>query len=115
VYEPPSHGYYNAWQDLNSGEQEAAEVYALSKMLLCIFEGVSVAANIMLNSFIFEPECEFPESKASLQLRSPYLSYSLAFPDIYNPRIDSNIAIKELIVMLDEGSNKFSHPLALHA
>lgn len=60
VYSNPPQGYYSAWVNLLPREQEAAMVYALGKLLWCIFEGCSHTKNSLEENYHVGVAVEFP-------------------------------------------------------
>ncbi|RYO88183.1 hypothetical protein DL766_002818 [Monosporascus sp. MC13-8B] len=61
-YINPEQGYCIPWIALSAGEQEAAEVYMLGRLLWCIFEGVSGPQKAAVwQSYRWESHLEFPE------------------------------------------------------
>ncbi|RYP55008.1 hypothetical protein DL768_000324 [Monosporascus sp. mg162] len=62
AYTNPEQGYAISWIALSPGEQEAAEVYMLGRVLWCIFEGVSGPQKAAVwQSYRWESHLEFPE------------------------------------------------------
>jgi hypothetical protein len=59
-YTDPPAGYYNAWNSLDPVQQESAMVYALGKILWCIFEGQDHTRNTLLEEYIESSLVEFP-------------------------------------------------------
>ncbi|OJD27089.1 serine/threonine protein kinase [Blastomyces percursus] len=59
-YQNPSRGYHIAWPHLSASEREAAEVFALGKVLYCIFEGVESVTTSIMTSRPVEQELQFP-------------------------------------------------------
>ncbi|GAP85968.1 hypothetical protein SAMD00023353_0300750 [Rosellinia necatrix] len=60
-YTNPQDGYNVSWIALSPGEQEAAEVYMLGRLLWCIFEGVSGPQKAAVwQSYRWESSLEFP-------------------------------------------------------
>lgn len=60
-YENPQTGYFRAWNALESPQQETAMVYALGKVLWCIFEGCSHTVNSLKEEYIESQPIEFPK------------------------------------------------------
>ncbi|KAH6671920.1 hypothetical protein B0J14DRAFT_594692 [Halenospora varia] len=65
-YQYRPRGHHVAWPHLPASEREAAEVFALGKVLYCIFEGVESISTSVMTSRPTEQELQFPRF-----LRSP--------------------------------------------
>ncbi|KAE9373655.1 hypothetical protein N431DRAFT_285734, partial [Stipitochalara longipes BDJ] len=64
-YRNPKEGYCYSWLRLTHQQREAATVYALGKLLWCIFEGQGSVCRNLRNTPRYEPTVEFPEFRAS--------------------------------------------------
>lgn len=60
TYCNPPHGHLSAWAPLTPTEKEAAQVFALGKVLFCIFESVGVVNNQIAQSSRQPSHPEFP-------------------------------------------------------
>lgn len=105
VYSNPPHGYYSAWIGLLPWEQEAAMVYALGKLLWCIFEGCSHTKNSTGENYHVSVVVEFPEFRNTPPgIRQLIKSCTSGSPD-WNTADDIRIIRKgPKIFLLTQGS-----------
>jgi serine/threonine protein kinase len=61
TYDNPPMGYNTPWISLTVKEREAAQVFALGKVLFCIFEGVGCITSMISPSFAQESDLQFPD------------------------------------------------------
>jgi serine/threonine protein kinase len=59
-YDNPECGYWEPWWCLSRREQEFAEVFALGRVLWCLFEGVSAPEISVWTSYMHENPLSFP-------------------------------------------------------
>jgi serine/threonine protein kinase len=59
-YDNPECGYWEPWWCLSRREQEFAEVFALGRVLWCLFEGVSAPEMSVWVSYVHESPLSFP-------------------------------------------------------
>ncbi|KFY79957.1 hypothetical protein V498_08875 [Pseudogymnoascus sp. VKM F-4517 (FW-2822)] len=59
-YQYRPRGHHVAWPHLSATEREAAEVFALGKVLYCIFEGVESISTSVMTSRPTEQKLQFP-------------------------------------------------------
>lgn len=66
-YRNPKEGYCYSWLRLTHQQREAATVFALGKLLWCIFEGQGSVCRNLRNTARYEPTMEFPEFRTSVE------------------------------------------------
>jgi hypothetical protein len=59
-YQNPPRGYHIGWPNLSTSERESAQVFALGKVLYCIFEGLESITTSVMTSRQHEQDLQFP-------------------------------------------------------
>jgi hypothetical protein len=65
-YRNPKEGCCYSWLGLTHQQREAATVFALGKLLWCIFEGQGSVCRNLRNAARYEPTVEFPDFRTSV-------------------------------------------------
>ncbi|KAF5587785.1 kinase-like domain protein [Fusarium subglutinans] len=82
LYSSPPRGYYDEWINLTAEMQESAMVFALGKVLWCMFEGCSHTLNGLDENYTKAVTTQFPEFRNTpLRLRKLIQSCTLGDPE----------------------------------
>ncbi|KAJ5442005.1 hypothetical protein N7445_005012 [Penicillium cf. griseofulvum] len=98
AYSNPEHGYFDAWNILSPERQEAAMIYALGKMMWCIFEGWSHTVNTLDEEYTDDCGWEFPEFHDSPpDIRCIIFNCTKGSPDWNEPSVDRLVRVETKI------------------
>ncbi|KAJ3493116.1 hypothetical protein NLG97_g4942 [Lecanicillium saksenae] len=107
LYSDPPHGYYDEWTNLEASQQESAMVFALGKVLWCIFEECSHTSNSLGEKYTQPVDIEFPAFKRTPEeLRALILQCTTGAPELEPGSIRMQRDSCRLVSLTDDGGGK---------